>query len=52
MGQTPELARMAQEFILIVIPNIFLSFTTVALRKFLQGLGNDYHNKQTEDSFS
>ncbi|KAI9257072.1 mate-domain-containing protein [Helicostylum pulchrum] len=39
MGQTPELASMAQTYITIVTPNIFLSFTIVAIRKFLQGLG-------------
>ncbi|KAI8098278.1 mate-domain-containing protein [Gilbertella persicaria] len=39
MGQSPELAEMAHKYIVIVIPNIFLSFTTVAIRKFLQGLG-------------
>ncbi|KAG2209364.1 hypothetical protein INT46_002607 [Mucor plumbeus] len=39
IGQSPELARMAHEYILYFIPNIFLIFTIVALRKFLQGLG-------------
>lgn len=40
MGQSPELARKTHEYILIFIPNIFSVFTIVALRKFLQGLGN------------
>ncbi|KAI9478289.1 MAG: mate-domain-containing protein [Benjaminiella poitrasii] len=39
MGQSPELAKMAHEYILLVLPNIFLGFTIVSLRKFLQGLG-------------
>lgn len=40
MGQSPELARKTHEYILLFIPNIFSVFTIVALRKFLQGLGN------------
>ncbi|CAO3643081.1 unnamed protein product [Mucor fragilis] len=39
MGQSPELARKTHEYILLFIPNIFSVFTIVALRKFLQGLG-------------
>ncbi|KAI7906061.1 mate-domain-containing protein [Cokeromyces recurvatus] len=39
MGQSPELSKMAHEYILYVIPDIFLSFTITSLRKFLQGLG-------------
>ena len=39
MGQQPELARKAQEYITVFTPNLFIIFTTTALRKFLQGLG-------------
>ncbi|CEP17486.1 hypothetical protein [Parasitella parasitica] len=39
MGQSPELASKAHEYILCYIPNIFSVFTIVALRKFLQSLG-------------
>ncbi|KAL7317042.1 hypothetical protein PS15m_003446 [Mucor circinelloides] len=39
MGQSPELAKKTHEYILFFIPNIFSVFTIVALRKFLQGLG-------------
>jgi MATE family multidrug resistance protein len=42
MGQTPELASMAQTYITIFTPNIFLSFAVVAIRKFLQGLGKTF----------
>jgi Na+-driven multidrug efflux pump len=40
MGQGPELAANAQIYINIIMPNIFLSFTITAIRKFLQGLGS------------
>ncbi|OBZ89065.1 hypothetical protein A0J61_02884 [Choanephora cucurbitarum] len=39
MGQSPELVDMAHQYIVITIPNAFLTFTMVAIRKFLQGLG-------------
>ncbi|GAA5809471.1 hypothetical protein MFLAVUS_002879 [Mucor flavus] len=40
MGQTPELASMAQTYITIITPTIFLSFTIASIRKFLQGLAH------------
>lgn len=42
MGQEPEIAKMAQTFITVYTPNVFLVFTVIAVRKFLQGLGTYY----------
>ncbi|KAL0089069.1 mate-domain-containing protein [Phycomyces blakesleeanus] len=39
MGQDPELARLAQSYIIVCLPNIFPIFVSTCLRKFLQGLG-------------
>lgn len=39
MGQDPSLASMAQVYIIISIPYMFLCFTNTALRKFLQSIG-------------
>ncbi|KAI9028933.1 mate-domain-containing protein [Phycomyces nitens] len=39
MGQDPELAHLAQSYILVCLPNIFPIFVSTCLRKFLQGLG-------------
>ncbi|KAG1472860.1 hypothetical protein G6F56_001292 [Rhizopus delemar] len=39
MGQEPELARMAQTYIIIAIPNIYITYANTAIRKFLQSIG-------------
>ncbi|PHZ07404.1 MATE efflux family protein [Rhizopus microsporus ATCC 52813] len=39
MGQDPMLANMAQTYIIILIPYLFICYANTALRKFLQSIG-------------
>lgn len=38
-GQSPELAQKAQQYIIRVIPHIFIFFTVICYRKFLSSIG-------------
>lgn len=38
-GQSPELAQEAQQYIIRVIPHIFIFFTVICYRKFLSSIG-------------